>query len=92
MKNETEYVEKKEASTKLLFDESLDGYYTVKSATVRITEKPDQKKTDFTIPILFNGENVKCDGHYTIAGGKRYLFVESSEKTGYVLEGSLTKL
>lgn len=92
MKKEMEAATEKPSTDSMLYDEAFDGYFSVNKSSVKITERPGQKKTDYTNPILFNGENVKCDGHYMVVNGIKYLFVQSREYAGYVSEEALTLL
>jgi len=86
-------MKKETASTDgMLYNEDLEGYYSVKPNVVKITETAGQKKTTFTTPILFNGEKPKCDGYFKVVDGKKYLYVSCQEKKGFVPAEALNKL
>ena len=92
MSKEREVKEDKNQVNDLVYDENLEGYFVVKANVVKLTSIAGQKKTDITTPVLFNGENVKCDGNYSIVDGTKYLYVQSKDKVGFVPETALTKL
>lgn len=75
------------------YDEELNAFFMVIAPVIKIVVDITKKKPALTDPIFFNGEKIRCDGHYVVlADGLKYLKISEGDRSGYVKETALVKL
>lgn len=75
-----------------LYDEELNTFFMVIAPVIKIIVDITKKKPALTDPIFFNGEKIRCDGHYVVMNGLKYLKISEGDRSGYVKESALVKL
>lgn len=74
------------------YDEDFNTFFEVISPVVKIVVDLTKKKPSLNDPIFFNGEKIRCDGHYAYLNGIKYLKISEGDRSGYVPESALLKL